>query len=201
MHTARHTIRNLALALCGLLLSAGAHATSVMEVGLDEMLDQSALVFEGRVVDTETRELGNGMIQTRVTFEVLDVIKGPRQNDYITLGFLGGMHGDRQTRVAQMRMPEAGEHGIYFAEAPGRNLVHPLYGWSQGHFTVTRDINDVERVMTAGGRPVAAIERAQVIPPGLLSKGVARGLRLGQGGMPAALDKQTFKQQLRERLP
>ena len=184
-----------------LLLCMRAHATSVMEVSLDEMLQNSELVFEGEVVDLKVHELGNGAIQTRVTFEVIDVIKGRAPQKMITLGFLGGTYGDRQTTVSEMRMPVLHERGIYFVESPGRNQVHPLYGWSQGHFRVLRDEQDIDRVLAADGEPIAGIEQAAEIRSGKLSKGTARGLKLGHTGrLVDAVDKQEFKRQLRERL-
>ena len=61
----------LLLAVCCV---APLHATSVVEVTMEEMLQNSALVFEGRVIDVKVREHGNSPIQTRITFEIVDII-------------------------------------------------------------------------------------------------------------------------------
>jgi hypothetical protein len=66
---------------------------------------------------------------------------------------------------------------------------------------VFRDELDIDRVLAADGEPIAAIEQAAEIRSGKLSKGTARGLKLGHTGKPGdAVDKQEFKRQLRERL-
>ena len=200
--------------LCSLgLFSVSVQATSVMEVSLDEMLQDSGLVFEGEVVGIKVREFGNHGIQTQVTFEVVDVIKGELKGKKVTLGFMGGVYGDREITVSEMQMPVMHERGIYFVESPERNLVHPLYGWSQGHLKLLRDRNEVDRVTTATGDPVTGME-SPAIPghpvtgvegmtmkrTGKLSKGAARGLKLGHSReLSTALDKHEFKRQLRAR--
>ena len=187
--------------LCSLgLLSVSVQATSVLEVSLDEMLQDSGLVFAGEVVGITVREFGNHGIQTQVTFEVVDVIKGKLKGKKITLGFMGGVYGDREITVSEMRMPVMHERGIYFVESPERNLVHPLYGWSQGHLKLLRDSNDVDRVTTAIGDPVTGMESTTMKRSGKLSKGAARGLKLGHSReLSTALDKHEFKRQLRAR--
>ena len=110
--------------------------------------------------------------------------------------------------VSDMRLPQQGEHGIYFVESLERPQVNPLYGWSQGHFIVKPDATGSERVMTNRRLPVTGVvdhkpdeqmapaERAQA-----LSKGIARGIVVGQevkGDTGIAVDE--FKKVLRERL-
>jgi hypothetical protein len=185
-----------------LLLALGAvaplHATSVVEVTMEEMLQNSALVFEGRVTDVKVHEHGNHSIQTRVTFEVVDVIKGVVKSKKITLGFLGGELAGRKLSVSDMHMPVLNEHGIYFVESPERNLVQPLYGWSQGHLKIETNPDGKEQVFTRSGRPVRGIERSNGKRSGRLSHGAARGLILGDPGDAAAtLEKKDFKQLLR----
>jgi len=189
------------LVLCCLgLFSVSVQATSVMEVSLDEMLQASGLVFEGEVVGIKVREFGNHGIQTQVTFEVVDVIKGKLKGKKITLGFMGGVYAGREITVSEMQMPVMHERGIYFVESPERNLVHPLYGWSQGHLKLLRDSGDVDRVTTATGHPVSGLESAAMKHSGKLSKGAARGLKLGHSReLSTALDKHEFKRQLRAR--
>ena len=186
--------RALLLVVCG----SAAHATSVVEVTIEEMLQNSELIFEGRVIDVKVREHGDHPIQTRVTFEIIDIIKGDVKGKKITLGFLGGEVAGRKLSVSNMHMPELHEHGIYFVESPGRNLVQPLYGWSQGHLKIKQDPDGQERVFTRSGQPVRGIERTNGKRSGGLSHGVARGLMLDDPGDAAgALGKKDFKQLLR----
>ena len=190
----------LPLMLALLVHSASIRATSVVEVSVDEMLQDSGLVFEGEVVAIKVREFGNHGIQTQVTFKVVDVIKGKLKGRKVTLGFMGGVYGDREITVSEMQIPVMHERGIYFVESPERNLVHPLYGWSQGHLKLLRDSNDVDRVTTAIGDPVTGMESTTMKRSGKLSKGAARGLKLGHSReLSTALDKHEFKRQLRAR--
>ena len=175
-----------------------ARATSVIEVSLDQMLQHSALVFEGQVTRVQVRENSRRDIQTLVTFEIIDVIKGEVKGKTITLGFLGGQIADRKLSVVEMQMPELNERGIYFVESPARNQVHPLYGWSQGHLRIEQDTAGTERVLTRSGRPVRGAEHTSGTHPGRLSNGAARGLILGDStDISTALDRQGFKQRLR----
>ena len=166
------------------------NATSVREVSMDEMLQQSQFVFEGTVTAIEARENSQKRIHTYVTFEITDIIKGEYHSNIITLRFLGGTVGDVTMVVSDMRLPQEGEHGIYFVESLERFQVNPLYGWSQGHFIVERDGTGSERVMTNRRLPVTGVmdympdepttpgkERIQA-----LSKGVVRDLVVAQEG-------------------
>jgi len=189
---------SLLFVLLAVCCVAPLHATSVVEVTMEEMLQNSALVFEGRVIDVKVHEHGNSSIQTRITFEVIDVIKGNVKDKKISLNFLGGEVADRKLSVSNMHMPELNEQGIYFVESPERNLVQPLYGWSQGHLKIEKDPVGQERVFTRSGQPVRGIEYTNGKRSGRLSHGAARGLMLGDpGDNPAALGKQDFKQLLR----
>ena len=188
--------------VCSLLLACcvvtPSHATSVVEVTMEEMLQNSALVFEGRVIAVKVRENGSHRIWTDITFEVVDVIKGEVEGRNITLGFLGGEVAGRTLSVSNMHMPVLHEQGIYFVESPGRKLVQPLYGWSQGHLRIGKDPGGKERVFTRAGRPVRGIERTNGKRTGELSHGAARGLMLGDPGNDyTALDKRDFKRLLR----
>lgn len=180
------------------VVSSTAYATSVVEITLEEMLQNSALVFEGRVIDVQVRENANRVIHTQITFEIDDVIKGEVKGRKITLGFLGGELGGRKLSIADMQMPVLNERGIYFVESPARKQVHPLYGWSQGHLRLEQDAAGTERVFTGSGRPVMGVEHSNGKRSGRLSKGVARGLRVGAPDeVSAALDKKEFKRLLR----
>jgi len=164
------------------------NATSIREVSMDEMLQQSQFVFEGTVAAIEARENSRKRIHTHVTFEITDIIKGEYRSNIITLRFLGGTVDDVTMVVSDMRLPQKGEHGIYFVESLERFQVNPLYGWSQGHFIVERDGTGSQRVMTNRKLPVTGVisympdeqmtpgkERVQA-----LSKGVLRDLVVAQ---------------------
>ena len=194
--TVKATGRNALAAV--LVFSTVVHATSVVEVSVEELLRNSALVFEGQVVDVQVRENSKHAIQTLVTFEILDVIKGDVPGGKLTLGFLGGTVAGRQLSVSNMHIPLMHEHGIYFVESTARTQVHPFYGWSQGHLLLEEVADGTERVFTRSGRPVTGIQHSDGKRPGDLSSGVARGLVTGDSGeAAAALDRREFKRLLR----
>jgi len=193
--------------LCLLLVSGTAGATSVRQLSLDELLQGAELVFEGRVIDIAARRLETGsaahagLIYTTVTFEVLDLVKGEYTQSTLTLSFLGGSAEGRALLIEEMRLPARGERGIYFVESLARRQVHPLYGWSQGHFLVVSDPDLGERVMTADSQAITAVEPASTKQTFKLSKGAVEGLALASGAaLRRAMTAEQFKHTLRDRL-
>ncbi len=148
-------------------------ATTIQEMSFVEVVAGAELVFEGKVLRTETR-MQDGGIRTYVTFEVLDVIKGDYSGAEISLHYLGGQVGTRRLQVAELQLPQSGEVGVYFVESLQETLVHPLVGWAQGHFVV-----DSGYVTSASHQPLQEIDaQPQVIDPNSLSKGVAKGVKV-----------------------
>lgn len=185
------------------------NATSVREISMDEMLQQSQVVFEGTVTDIEARQNTQKRIHTYVTFEITDIIKGEYHGNTITLRFLGGTVGDVTMVVSDMRLPQQGERGIYFVESLERFQVNPLYGWSQGHFIVERDDTGNERVMTNGKLPVTGVMDHmynELMTPGkeciqALSKGVLRDLVVAHEGEDnKGMTVDEFKKVIHERM-
>ncbi len=137
-------------------LASPAAASTVEQVHLSEMLSRSELIFEGRVVGHSIELVGSGM-RTWVEFAVDDVVRGPRVGPTLTLAFLGGSRDGMTFEVVGLRVPEVGEHGIYFIESVRRLLVNPIYGWDQGRLRILRDAKGRERVVDARGRPVVGL--------------------------------------------
>ena len=171
-----------------LLCLVKANASSVREISMDEMLQNSQLVFEGKVIDVEAKENSQKRIHTYVTLNIRVIIKGEYYNNNIILRFLGGTVGETTLLISDMVLPERGEQGIYFVESLERRQVHPLYGWSQGHFIVGRDAAGAEIVMTNKRYPVKGLKsniseeplgKGEQSSQGL-SKGVVRDLIVEQ---------------------
>jgi hypothetical protein len=132
-------------------------AASVRRVSIDELVQQSQFVFEGTVMGIDAKGNDRKRIHTYVTFEITDIIKGQYPDSVITLRFLGGTVGDDSMSVSDQRIPQVGEQGIYFVETLDRFQVNPLYGWSQGHFLLERDLSGSQRVKTNHGFPVTGV--------------------------------------------
>ena len=191
-----YLIHHLLACILVTVFASTAHGTSVRAVDMAEMLEQSALVFEGRVISLQARQdLGTGTIHTYVIFQVLDVLKGEYSNNTIELSFLGGTVGGMTLSAGDMQLPEKGEKGIYFVESLQRRQAHPLYGWSQGHFVVVADAQGVERVLTKSKRPVVAIQYSSKIQR--LGDGIALGVTVKEtADLTEAMAITDFKQQV-----
>ena len=203
-----------ALMLIFLCLPQWLHATSVLQVDMEQLLNDAAVIFEGEVIASDAKwNADNTYISTWVTFRVDDVLKGELPSATITQSFAGGTVGDTTLEVSGMVYPQLGETGIYFIENPDRPQVNPMVGWSQGHFKVKMDEQGTQRMFTESDVPIQGIddaapaslqgENAQEVSVALpLSEGVAQGLRVGSSHDAAdtAIDKQDFKSALRARL-
>jgi hypothetical protein len=209
MLTLRATHNFITALLLSLLCvcSGAATATSIREASMAEMADKSAVIFEAMVVDVRAHKNPRGSIVTEVVFEVLDVIKGHVPQRRVKLEFLGGeIPGARQS-ISAMQYPELGEQGIYFAESIDQPLINPLYGWDQGRFLVHRDPAGMERVLTAGRRPVMDVQGSESTffdAPGVamrLSTGVASGVRAAStASINEGMASGQFKQRIRNLL-
>lgn len=151
-------IASLALWLVG--LAPVVSASTVVDLSFEEVVAGSALVFEGEVVAVESRRTGPRRIHTFVRFRVLDVIRGAHEGAELELRYLGGEVDGRRMQVTDMDVPAVGETGVYFVESPDRPLVHPLTGWSQGHYRTRPDGQGERRVYTAGRRAVTGLAEA-----------------------------------------
>ena len=206
MHAGRRSVlltgSQLVLALLALAGFSLLHASSIVSVGVDEMLRSSDLVFEGKVVGIETRPgmSDEWQIHTYVTFEVINFIKGHRKDDHITLRFLGGTANNKTLKVSDMVIPAKGEQGIYFIEKPSRDQVHPLYGWSQGHLIIEKDRAGVRRVLTNRKTPVFGVKSQAEKIPMRLTDGVARDLRLRKEANVAPVSVEEFRSTLKRML-
>ena len=186
----------LGLWLCSVRFAV---ASSVSQVAFVDLVARSELIFEGQVRHIETRKEANShLVWTRVTFEVVDVIKGGRRPKSIALDFLGGTYGGKTLRVTDMVIPKAKERGVYFVESQTERQVHPLYGWAQGHFIVVHGGDGIDRVITPSARPVLDLERtADTRARKGLSTGIARGVvTRSSSALSKAMSLHDFKQRI-----
>ena len=159
--------KRMATALaCSLFLFVvpSASATTILGMNIDKVATDAEFVFEGAVINSETRQDRNsGIISTYVTFQINDIIKGDYSGDSVELKFMGGVFNGAIVQVSGMRIPEMSEQGVYFVESMSRDLINPLIGWSQGHFII-HDDNGTRRVSTADNQPVIKVEAVSSIP-------------------------------------
>lgn len=179
-------------------------ATTIRSVSLDQMTVQARLIFEGRVIGRQVlTDPVSGRPFTRITFAVLDVIKGDDPGAKLQLDFLGGRDQSLEYQVAEMVYPEINESGVYFVENPRQRLVNPLYGWTQGHFVSFQDASGVRRIRTATGQVVTRLDFEAEAPTGKISRSVAEGVitrALTQMRPQPAMTVDAFKQGVRRYL-
>src|SRR5262245_17132715 len=172
-------VRLSCILLVAVMACAIAFSSSVEQVSMAEVTKGSELIFRGQVLDTRGVREGTTAIFTRVTFQVLEIYKGPKVGNQIELDFMGGKLGTLELTVADMRFPKVGEGGVYFVESLKRKQVHPLYGWQQGHFLISRDSSGTERVRTVYDKPVTSILADAPARPAQ-SEIIARGVLTAQ---------------------
>ena len=199
--TTRNYFRVLSLFISIHLFALSSHAATVLHVDLDDMLAASEFVFEGRAVNFTTISTGNiNETKTEVEFEILDIIKGSYPQPTIKLRFAGGTVNGTTLRIPGLHYPKPGETGVYFVETLSQDLVHPFYGWSQGHFLITEQ----DTVTTQGEVPVVDIveTRAPAASRDLTDGGgVARGVVIQEStSAGAGMTSTRFKDKLKSML-
>ncbi len=178
-------LRNSLIIGLTLLISPLLYATTIMQVGIDELSKKSELVFEGKVLSKSVRPSSrDGRPCTYFQFDVIDVIKGSQTQPEIELCFTGGTLNGKTLRVSGMTMPQVGESGIYFVTALGKEPVHPLKGWHQGHYLVKTDSARVRRVVPAHPQRTTMQE--------LVNRKAQR--------LQSAPDIETFKRMIRDKM-
>ena len=159
-----------AVVLVGLLwMQVAATATTVIPPSFEQLVGESALVFEGDVIDVTSQWKGSGpeqTITTSVTFRVRQVLKGS-WTPTVVLEFLGGTVGDRSLVVHDMPRFANGDHDILFVSA-GTQQVSPIVGFSHGRFRIANSAAGDERVHRFDGAPIASpadIDPRRLRPP------------------------------------
>ncbi|MEX0739221.1 MAG: hypothetical protein WD071_07760 [Pseudohongiella sp.] len=195
-------IRRCALIICLLGMPPVLTATTVAQLSFDDVVATAELVFEGRVLAVEARETGPRSIHTFVEFEVLDVLKGEYTDATIELSYLGGRVGNRQLEVSEMQVPAAGETGVYFVESLSAGQLHPLVGWSQGHYLIVQDSNGRAHVQSAGQQPIRGVTIAPFAAAQTLNAdGIANGVQIQAiADETSAMSATGFKALVRERV-
>ena len=192
------------LTLCFLFLSANVNASSIKQVGINELIEQSELVFEGRVVSSDVRwNDTKTLIKTFITFEVDEVISGDYPLKTLELSFIGGKIGNNNVEAKGLRQPAVGEKGIYFVRSLTQQLVNPLVGWSQGQFLLKKDKLGKDVVMTDAEHPIIGLRKASTRSSDLhLSEGVASDVMLSsdKSESDSAMSAAEFKDALKVRM-
>jgi hypothetical protein len=156
----------LAAGYFSLLILASPHAaaTTLLGMDIDQVAAYAELIFEGEVIQRVVRRNdSNGLINTYVTFSILDVIKGNYSADTLELRFTGGSLNGEIVEVSGLVIPGEAEQGVYFVESLDRALLNPILGWSQGHFLIVEEAGE-RRVTTLEAEAVTSVQAVSTIP-------------------------------------
>jgi hypothetical protein len=166
-------IKRLWLVIIGLVLAqaAGALASQVVPMSLDQLADYSGQVIVGTVSSVESHWRENPRrIESEVNFDAVTVLKGGQTlqggqnskgtqalpNETFTLTVPGGTVGEFQMRVCCAPEFRPGDKWVLMLLPTYK--TYPVVGIYRGALRVIADKDGVERVHDAAGRSVTGID-------------------------------------------
>ncbi|TAK34819.1 MAG: T9SS type A sorting domain-containing protein [Saprospiraceae bacterium] len=142
-------ISSILMLICILAASFSANA-QLYEVSLDEKIQHSSLIVEGRVVAQESYKTPDGEVYTANKVAVSAVLKGKLKENFVTVTTWGGETEDETVTWSHMLTLRLGEEGIFFLErnkvqeTNNRDFPSPafeVYSSSQGFLKFSEDVN------------------------------------------------------------
>ncbi len=136
--------------LIGILTGLSNAKAQLYEISLDEKIQHSSLIVEGRVVAQESYKAPNGEVYTANKVAVSALLKGKLKENFITITTWGGETEDETVTWSHMLTLFPGEVGIFFLErnkvpeTGNRDFPSPayeVYSSSQGFLKFAR--NDI----------------------------------------------------------
>ena len=150
---------NIAAVLALVLLSAMAHATTVVKKTFDDLLKESDAIVLGTVSDVASQYVGEKKdIVTHVTLSNLTVLHGALAASTLVLRQEGGdVQGD-VVHIEGSPVFSKGDRVIVFIKGNGTEMI-PFVGWTQGVFRVFQDsATKKERITDHEGNHVTGIK-------------------------------------------
>ena len=104
------------------------------EVSLDEKIEKSTLIAEGKIVETKCYRADNGDIYTANKVKIVSILKGEHPEKFLTITTWGGeLDGEIQTWTHLLTIG-TGDYGLFFLE-PSRVPAIP-----NSAFTISFDV-------------------------------------------------------------
>lgn len=209
-HSAPTRPSQIAVLLSCAFFSIPLFATTLIGMDIDDVAKKAEIVFEGEVIQSQAQlDSNSGIINTYITFRIVDLVKGGFSGDSIELKFAGGELNGEIVEVSGSTLPKLGESGIYFVESTSADMLNPLMGWSQGHFLIKNE-GGSRKVHTVDDNPVTQIQSVSAIPlvikaPNKLiqdNEGIAAGVTVRSRALTniEALSADDFKRQILDML-
>ena len=179
--------------LLALAAAFPAAATSVLPVGLDQMVDNAAVAFEGTCTGNRTgRDPATNLVATFTTFAVHDVLKGEVGATYEIKQIGGSVPGGLTYKVDGVPKFQPGQDYVVFLPGISAAGFSSPVGLDQGRFIITPSANGRE---VANGRDFRDLTAG--IPPAELPPSLQQQTK--RGGTMRRLDIDEFKQLVRSR--
>lgn len=177
-----------------LSLLAVVRATTVVPPSFDELVQESELIFRGRVTAVKSDWSGEGKGRapaTWVTFAVERTLRGSA-GETITLEFMGGEVGQKRLVLAGWPQFAVGDRGVFFVEnREGR--VCPIMRLRHGKYRIVSEgagagVAEGERVLRDDGTPLRAVAEVGTVLGEAAAAGPARAsaqatVGAGAGGL------------------
>jgi hypothetical protein len=126
------------LAFGGLVSSGTAHATTMVELSVDQMVSSADFIVRGTVQEIWTERSASGHVWTRIHLDVSQVYKGAPDLDSIIVDQLGGEWAGQNLGVHGAARYDVGEEVVVFLEDLKSGHVVTV-GMQQGKFTLKMD--------------------------------------------------------------
>lgn len=170
------------LVLLAILAGTPGHATTLVRLDLDQLVDTAEGIFTGTAVHSEVVPSRDGKSPfTFVTFQVESALKGTFPGREVTLRLHGGALGDTITIVHGMPEFVVGETYLVFVHGNGVE-ASPVLGWIQGQFRVAREALSGKPILVDWrGAPILGISG------GRFERGRPQDLEPGAGAAPGAV--------------
>ncbi|RFC35543.1 MAG: hypothetical protein DID92_2727743924 [Candidatus Nitrotoga sp. SPKER] len=122
--------------LLSLIITIPAHAMSVLPLYLDEIVDDAAIVFQGKSLENHSeRDLQTGSIVTYSTFEVQEILKGEVGATH-TIKQIGGKLEGETYQTSGVPTFTVGESYVLFLYGVSTAGFSSPVGLDQGKFNI-----------------------------------------------------------------
>lgn len=150
--------------------AASAHATTLIRMGLEDLVAANAAVVVGEVLDAESRwNEDSSFIVTDVRIAVHEVVKGRLSETELTVTLPGGTIGNRTSLIIGAAELVPGNSYVLFLSRA--NLLHAGEGLAvrdlvQGAFDIKMERDGLRAVSQAVRHPLMPDRSGMVEPPG-----------------------------------
>ncbi len=146
-------------------------ADKVRPLNLEQLVEGSGVIFEGKCTDVRTgKDPDTGMISTWITFKITQGLKGKLGDEYVLKQF-GGSDGTMNVKTPSVTY-EVGETVVLFLYETSRIGFSSAVGLHQGKFAIKEITESKVRYATNGIPSMMLFENMRVSPPALNAKGM-----------------------------